>query len=81
MVDGYGYYWWIREQFAKCDLLSSATEREICKASVMAQASRIGLTETVILAQALQQPQVVQADTSLPIIAALVIGAMLLSSK
>ena len=58
-----------------------ATEKEICKASVMAQASRIGFTETVILAQALQQPQVVQADASLPIIAALVIGAMLLSSK
>lgn len=81
-MDGYSYYWWIRDQFARCDLLSSSTEKEICKASVMAQVSRVGFTESVILAQALQRPQVIQAQTgALPIIAALVIGAMLLSSK
>ncbi len=80
-MQGYDWYFYVRDAFAKCDLLSSSTEKEICKASVMAQASRIGFTETVILAQALQQPQVVQADASLPIIAALVVGAMLLSSK
>ena len=81
-MNGYDWDFWTREEFARCNLLSSATEREICKASVMAKASRIGFTESVILAQALQRPQVVQAEMgALPIIAALVVGAMLLCSK
>lgn len=81
-MNGYDYYWWIRDQFAKCDLLSSATEKEICKASAMAYASRMGFTETVLLTQALREPTVVQAESSaLPIVAVIVVGAMLLSKK
>ena len=78
----YDWYWWIREQFEKCDLLSSATEKEICKASAMAHASQIGFTENVLLYQALREPTVVQAETStLPLIVALGIVAVLMAKR
>jgi len=81
-MDGYSWYFWIREQYAKCDLLSSATEREICKASAMAYASQVGFTENVLLYQALREPTVVQAETgTLPLIVALGIVAVLMAKR
>ncbi|MFH1835827.1 MAG: hypothetical protein ABH851_06535, partial [Methanobacteriota archaeon] len=75
-MNGYSWFWWIREKFEQCDLLSSATEREICKASAMAYASQVGFTENVLLYQALREPTVVQAETgTLPLIVALGIVA------
>ena len=81
-MDGYSYYFWVREQFARCNLLSSAAEKEICKASVMAYAGRVGFTEQVLLMQALREPTVVRAEApALPMIIALVIGAALLMGR
>lgn len=81
-MDGYSWYWFLKEQFDKCNLLASASEKEICKASVMAEASRIGFTENVLLYQALREPTVVQAETgTLPLIVALGIVAVLMAKR
>ena len=81
-MNGWDYYWWLHERFEQCDLLSSETEKEICRASAMAYASRLGFTEQMLMYQTLREPTVVQAETgTLPLIVALGIVAVLMAKR
>ena len=82
MVDGYASSFYFREQLRKCRLLANKQDRRICREVAMAQARQAGLYETIIFAQALQRPQVVQAQTpALPLIIALGVIVAFMAKK